>query len=454
MPESEENIAMTEKLANFIVNTQTQNIPDEMFAHAKLAFMDWLCVGVAGKEDPLVSKLVNYSDTMGGNPQATLICDGSQRSVSDAALINGASSHALDYDDTLVSFLGHPSVTVFPSTLALCEWKNLSGKEFLSAYLIGIQTGGTIGACASLDHYMAGWHATSTLGHFASAAACARLLKLNSEKTMHALGIAGTQASGLKRVFGSMCKPFHAGRASQSGLFAALMAENEFTSAKDILEGPQGFFDAFKGKVNPTILSFLGLGWDVVNLSQKYHASCHATHSPIEASLEIIHNNNISAGDIQSITVKSSQLALDAAGKNKPQTGLEGKFSIPYCVANALVFGDTGMQAFTDDRVLSSEIKQMMSKISVVLDDTKTGLESTVCIKTNNHQDFVADSDILQQIPPFDVKETRVRAKFNDLCMPVLGEKITNSLEQVIDNMQDIKNMSELMTYFRRPYES
>jgi 2-methylcitrate dehydratase PrpD len=445
----EEKMAMTEKLANFIVNTETQQIPDEIFEHAKIAFMDWLSVCIAGKDDPLVKKLISFSDMMGGNAQATLICDGSQRNVYDTALINGAASHALDYDDTLVSFLGHPSVTVFPSVLALCEWKKMGGKDLLSAYLIGIQTGGTIGACASLDHYMAGWHATSTLGHFASAAACARLLNLDTEKTRHALGIAGTQSSGLKRVFGSMCKPFHAGRSAQAGLFSALMAENGFTSAKDILEGPQGFFEAFKGKVNPTILSFLGLGWDVVNLSQKYHASCHATHSPIEASLDIVQTHKLSLENIQSITVKSSKLAIDAAGKDQPQTGVEAKFSIPFCIANALIYGETGMQAFTDDRVFSPIIQKLMRRINLQLDLDKTGLEATVYMKTNDGREYCADSDILQQIPPIDIKKERVRSKFMDLCEPLLGEKKTLAIEQDINRLQET-NITDLMAHFRR----
>jgi len=447
---NDDRIPMTEKLANFIVSTETQNIPDEMFDHAKIAFMDWLAVCIAGKDDPLVKKLIAHSDIMGGHAQATLICDGSQRNVCDTALINGAASHALDYDDTLVSFLGHPSVTVFPSVLALCEWKKISGTDLLSSYLIGIQTGGTIGACASLDHYMAGWHATSTLGHFASAAACARLLKLNTEKTQHALGIAGTQSSGVKRVFGSMCKPFHAGKSAQTGLFSALLAKNGFTSAKDILEGPQGFFEAFKGKVNPTILSFLGLGWDVVNLSQKYHASCHATHSPIEASLEIVQTHQLSLKDIQSIIVRSSKLAIDAAGKDSPQTGTEGKFSIPYCIANALIHGETGMQAFIDERVLSPDIQALMKKITIQLDDNKTGLEASVSMKTKNNQEYCADSDILQQIPPIDIKQTRVRSKFKDLCEPVLGEQKTLAIENDIDRLQDMINIADFMAHFRR----
>ena len=172
----------TAKLASFICATRMRiKIPQWAYEHAKVAFMDWLAVTFAGKDDPLVVKLMDYTDMMGGNEQATIIGYHRKKDVSSAALINGSASHALDYDDTLVSFLGHPSVTIFPSLLALSEWRGKSGKDFLTAYLIGLQAGGTVGACASLDHYMAGWHATSTLGHLASAAACSRLLGLTRD---------------------------------------------------------------------------------------------------------------------------------------------------------------------------------------------------------------------------------------------------------------------------------
>ncbi|HOS98782.1 MAG TPA: MmgE/PrpD family protein, partial [Deltaproteobacteria bacterium] len=378
----------TSRLASFIVNTDAAEIPGSAYEHAKVAFMDWLGVTFAGKDDPLVKILIEYADLVGGNEQATIIGHQRKRDVSSAALINGSASHALDYDDTLVSFLGHPSVTIFPALLALSEWKGMSGKDFLSAYLIGLQTGGTVGACASLDHYLAGWHATSTLGHLASAAACARLLGLSEQQTVYALGIAGTQASGLKRVFGTMCKPFHAGRSSQAGLMAALLAEKDFTSAQDILEGPQGFFEALRGKVNEDIVGLLGLGWDVVNLSQKYHASCHATHSPLEAALAVVKGENIRLDEIRSITVHASTLSLQAAGKTEPASGLEGKFSIPYCVANALLRGETGMQAFTDEKVNDPAVRSLMKKVQVINDPEMKALESLVELEVTGGRIF------------------------------------------------------------------
>jgi len=441
---TQENLGMTRRLARFIVATAADAIPAEIYEHAKVAFLDTLAVTYGGKDDPLVGKLVKYSDVMGGKPSATLIGLGRKASLEHAALINGAAAHALDYDDTLVSFLGHPSVTLFPSLLALSEDRGLSGREFLAAYLIGLQTGGTIGACAGLDHYLGGWHGTSTLGHLASAAGCAKLLGLDEERTLWALGIGGTLSSGLKRNFGTMVKPFHAGRASSAGLTAALLAEDGFTAADDILEGPQGFFEALKGKVNNDILGFLGLGWDVVNLSQKYHASCHATHSPLEAARDCVKEHGIAVSEIEKIRVFCSEVTMQAAAKLTPNTGLEGKFSVPYCVANALLRDVTGMAAFTDEMVSDPAVKALTARVELVKDPEKTALEANVEITTKAGKTVSAFSDILQKIPPLEKKQQNVRAKFLDLAGPVIGSAKALKVADMVAGLEKVTDMKEV----------
>jgi 2-methylcitrate dehydratase PrpD len=437
-----ENAAgLTRKLAGFIAATEPRAIPESAYEQAKVAFMDWIGVTLAGKDDPLVTQLIDYADTMGGHQQATIVGHAMKKSVSQAALINGAASHALDYDDSLESFLGHPSVTLFPSLLALAEWQEKSGREFLSAYLVGLQVGATIGASAGWDHYMAGWHGTSTIGHLASAAGCARLLNLDETQCVHALGIAATQSSGLKRVFGTMCKPFHAGRSSQAGLLSALLAQKGFTSAEDILEGAQGFFHVFKGKPNEEAIAQLGRVWAVENLCQKYHASCHATHSPLEAARTVVRDKKIALDDIAAIRVHSSQMALGAAAKMAPTTGLEGKFSIPYCVANALIRGETGTKAFTDEKVCDARVKQLMQKITVSVDPGFKTLESRVEVQLKSGDVFSGFSDILTEIPPLAVKQRRVTSKYFDLCEPVLGVNKTTVIAEDILCLEDVRTM-------------
>jgi 2-methylcitrate dehydratase PrpD len=434
-------VGLTGRLGRFIAGTDAKEIPEEAFEHAKVAFMDWVAVTLAGKDDPLVQKLIRYADAMGGHAQATLLGHDVKKSVSQATLINGSASHALDYDDTLASFLGHPSVTLFPSLLALAEWKGKSGKAFLSAYLIGLQVGITVAQCAGMDHYMAGWHGTSTIGHLASAAGCAWLLDLDDEKSTFALGIGATQSSGLKRVFGTMCKPFHAGRSSQAGLMSALLAEEGFTSAEDALEGPQGFFQVLGGNGNEEVLDRLGKEWGVVDLSQKYHASCHATHSPLEATLAIVEKEKVSLDRIESIHVLSSELALSAASKMEANTGLEGKFCIPYCVANALVTGQTGTQAFTDEKVRDPDVRDLMKKITVAVDPEMKTLESRVEMETGEGKKYNAFSDVLQEIPALDVKREKVKSKYFDLCGSVIGEEKTGRVAEAILGMDTVGDM-------------
>lgn len=440
----EKSSQFTRTIGGFVAATAAEDIPQAAYEHAKVAFMDWIAVTMAGKDAPLVEKLIRYAELMGGNEQATIIGHGMKKTVSQAALINGSASHALDYDDTLRAFLGHPSVTLFPGLLALAEWQGKSGEALLSAYLIGLKVGATVGAAAGLEHYKAGWHATCTIGYLASAGGCAHLLGLDEQQTIHCLGIAGTQASGLKRVFGSMCKPFHAGRCSQGGVMAALLAREGFTSAEDILEGTHGFFHVLKGSANEKVLAGLGKSWEAENLAQKYHASCHATHSPIEAALEIVNKERIQPGRIKSLEIHSSQISLDVAGKLKPNSGLEAKFSIPYCVSNAILRGTTGTQAFTDKKVNDPAVREFMSRITVCLDETMEALEARVTVHTDDGKVYSAFSDILEHIPDLETKKAKIKEKYTDLCGPVLGDAKTKDLAEVILSLEDLANVREL----------
>lgn len=440
--ESAEGI--TGRIARFLVQTDRASIPAEAYEHAKVALLDWYGVALAGKDDPLVLKLLRLADTLGGHEQATILGHGRKTQACHAALVNGAASHALDYDDTLVSFLGHPSVALFPGLLALAEWRGFSGIDLLAAYVVGFKVGAVLGACAGLSHYLAGWHSTSTIGHLASAAACARLLRLDLAGTIHALGIAATQASGLKRVFGTMCKPFHAGKASQGGLLAALLAADGFDAPHDTLEGPQGFFDAFRGEKNEQPLDSLGKTWEIENLAQKYHASCHFTHSPIEAAWKAAGKSALAVHEIRSIRVRTSKAALSAAHQMNPTTGLAAKFSIPYCVANAIVKGDTGLAAFSDERVNDPLVRALMRKITVEAEEERGDLGATVEIVTQAGEVRSASSDILQEVLPLEVKRQKIGAKFQDLCPPVIGSGRAEAVREAILNLERLPRLDVL----------
>ena len=432
---SQENITQpTRDIARFIVETNENVIPERVFENARVALMDWFAVTVAGKDEPLVDKLVRYVEVMGGSQQASILGRSMKTNIVQAALVNGSASHALDYDDSMVAWLGHPSVALFPGLLAFAEWQEKSGRDFLTAYLIGLQAGVCFAACAGLEHYLVGWHSTATIGRLAAAAACARLMGLDELQTLYAIGIAGTHASGLKRVLGTMCKPLHAGSAAQGGLMAALLAQDGFTSATDILEGPHGFFAAFKGQSNPEAIKSMKENWAVEQLAQKYHAACHFAHSPIEAVLRLAKQKSISPDEIESVRIYVSQVAQDMAGKPEPATGLEGKFSIRYSVANALVSGETGMSAYTDERVNDPKVRSLMRKVTILVEETLPGPGSAARaeVKTRSGQVHELLIDVMEEIPELAVKREKVRSKFDDLCTPVFGEKRTEVLARTI----------------------
>jgi 2-methylcitrate dehydratase PrpD len=442
--EKKEN-GLTSTISHFIAETEMGDIPQDNYTHAKVAFLDWMAVLLAGKDEPLVKKLIDYAKGMGGREQATVIGHAWQTNVIQAALINGSASHALDFDDTMQIFMGHPTVTLYPALVSLAEWQQKSGSDLLTSYIVALQVGATVASCAGVQHYLSGWHGTSTIGRIASAAGCAKLLGLNEQQTTYALGIAATQSSGLKRVFGTMTKPFHAGKAAQVGLEAALLAAEEFTCADDILEGPDGFFQLLQGGVNNEALDFLGKRWVTDKLAQKYHASCHGTHSPIEAVLDLVEKEKISITDMQSIKTIVTQTSCDVAGKTDPQTGLEGKFSIPYCVANALVTGDTGTEAFTDEKVGDADVRDLMNKISLEVMEDRIGMEATVQVITTAGNVYESFSDVLNEIPDLNTKQQKVKNKFMNLCSHILGETNAGQVVEAVLALEAETNVSSLI---------
>jgi len=438
--------AMTETLAKFVADTNNNDIPAPMYEHAKVALLDTMGVLLAGKEEPVTKKLLHLADFTGGKEQSTVIGHGVKKSVIQAALINGAASHALDFDDSSARFWGHASCSIFSSALALGELEHKSGRDLLAAYLIGLEVGFITADCVGEEMYRAGFHNTSTLGIVASGAACTRLLGLNKDQASNCLAIAATQSSGLKRSFGTMCKPFHAGNAAQGAVMAALLARDGFTGADDIFEGPNGVLIAYGGSVNDYAMGKLGRTWGAEDLFQKYHAACNWIHSPIEAALAIKKNNkSLQADNINSIQIITSDIALATADVVQPRTGLEGKFSIPYCVAAALETGNTGIAAFTDEAVNSPKIKALIAKTKVRTHPKAEDFDARVIVETTDGNRYSQDYNVMENIPTIEEKQVRVRKKFTETASPILGSPKTEKVAEAILELEGIDDVSKLL---------
>jgi len=437
---------VTKTLAEFVLSTNFDDLPNEVVNEAKLCFLDWLGVAIAGAHDPEVNSLFQVIELLGGNNQATIIGKNVKSSILNATLMNGMSSHVFDYDDTSVEFLGHASVATFPCILALSEWMGIGGKEFLAAYVIGFELGSRVAIGASANHTLKGWHPTSTIGHFSSTAAAAKLLGLTLDQLVYAFGIAGTQAAGIKAVFGTPCKPFHPGKAGFNGLLSALLAQRGFTSINNILEGDKCFWDMYSTRSNPKMaLKDLGNRWSILNNNYKFHASCHYTHAGIEAVLAIKKElGGIIPNNIKRVEIYVSPMTLENASIVEPKTGLEGKFSVPYVIANTILREDTGMGAFTDEKVNDPEILKLREKIEVIIDNKLAGFNSKAVINING-ESYEKEVNIFNINLSYEKKKEELMKKFRSLVRLFIKKDKVEQLISFIDNLEQQDNIARII---------
>jgi 2-methylcitrate dehydratase PrpD len=360
--------------------------------------------------------------------------------ASAAAFVNGAAGHALDFDDTHLGMMGHPTAPVAPAVLALGERLDRTGSDALTALVAGIEMECRLGLLVGPSHYATGWHATATLGTFGSAAACARLLDLDEERWLHALGIAGTQAAGLKAVFGTMSKPLHAGRAASSGLLAATLAARGFTSSERILEDKQGFLATHSsGDASEVPEGFL-IGQTLF----KYHAACYLTHAAIEATLAL----GVAGEDVEELEIRVDPGVLDVANIQEPRTGLEGKFSLRAVTAMALLGDDTADPAAYDDpRLADAELVNLRDRVRVVGDESLRRATARVRARTKDGREATREHDATIPAEDLDVQREKLVAKFHALAAPVLGDERAPRVVEAVETLErrSVRELTELL---------
>ncbi len=359
-------MSLTQDLGQFVSDLSRNRVPDEAAAIARTGFID--CVGVmfAGREEE-PTRLLREVLQPGPGP-ATLTFGEQKAGAPDVAWINGVAAHALDYDD--VALRGHPSTVLVPAILAEAETLDLSGRDMIVAFVAGYETWAELGARERGYHHGKGWHPTGIFGAIAAAAACAQLRRLDPARTAQAIAIGASQSAGLMANFGTMTKPFHAGRSAHAGVMAARLAEAGFTAAADALEHPQGFLSAVspEGKVDrDSKADGLGETWRITQsgLAVKKYPTCYCTHRAIDGILDLVREQDVKPGDVAGITVTLSQNFAIILRNHRPQTGLEAKFSIEFAMACALVARRVGLAELTDDFVKRADIQALMQLVSV-----------------------------------------------------------------------------------------
>ena len=440
---------LTHVLASKAAGLDYDNLPPPARELVRQCVLDYLGVAVAGASDGLVRLLLDEMNEAGGAPKASVIGHELRLPALSAALVNGAAAHALDYDDVNMAMPGHPSVAILPALLALAELRHSSGHAVATAFVAGYETTCRIGAALQPGHYNLGFHSTGTIGSFGAAAACARLLGLDAETTAIALGIAGTQAAGLKSQFGTMCKPFHAGKAAQCGLLAARLAARGFSSRTDIVECVQGFALTHGPDFAPAAALAEPEGGlhHFANLF-KYHAACYLTHAPIECARRLREDHRLEPDAIAGITLRLDASCERVCNIPAPSDGLQSKFSLRQTVAMALAGVDTAsLGAYSAENARDPRLVGLRERVVLDWQDSWPQTLSELELELTDGRRPMARHDA--GIPAGDIADQgrRLAAKFDSLVEPVLGPSRTRELRETIaglDSLADIGTLARL----------
>ena len=422
-------MSITKLFGSYGFKTQFNSFNDEMKFFAKMSILDWCGVAYAAKKEP-VSKIVSemVKEENGVN-QARLITTGHRVSARGAALANGATGHALDYDDTHFLFVGHPTASALPTALALGEELGSSLEELLLAYMTGVEVSTRIGHILGYSHYNSGFHQTATTGSFGSTIVASKLLNLSEDETINALGLVSTRASGIKSQFGTMGKPYHAGMAASNGIEAAKLSKLGFVSREDGMECDQGFFltHGWDKKLPNRAVENLGSDFLFPEIKYKFHACCHGLHSFLEALEELKQENNFNPETIEEIAIETNPSWLKVCNIEKPKTGLEAKFSYKLTAAMSIYGKDTAdLDTYCDEICFDDNMNGIRDKVKVIPNDQLTNTQSLISIKDGT-KDIANKHDLSDKIDQ-KILETKILNKSVSLLSKIKSNEISSML--------------------------
>ena len=420
---------VTRALAEWIVETDLKTIPETTQKEGVRTFVNWLGCAVGGASHETVDRALAGIGPFTGPATSTVIGRTEQLDALHAALINGISSHVLDYDDTHLKTIIHPAGPVASAILAIAERQKVSGSDFLTALIIGVEVECRIGNSVYPHHYDRGWHITGTAGVMGAAAAVGKLLGLNVQQMTWALGIAATQSSGFREMFGTMTKSFHPGRAAQNGTLAAHLAKANFDSSEQAIEAPRGFANVMSEKQDyQEILGGLGNHWEAALNSYKPFACGIVIHPTIDGCIKLSEQLGDDVNRIVQFHLKAHPLVLELTGKKEPKTGLESKFSVFHSAACALLRRDGSPTAFTDEATNAPELVALRRKVTV--DTDPSCHEAAVSIRATLDDGRVIEHSIERAIGSVEkpLSKDQLEKKFIDQAALVIGKAQAKTL--------------------------
>ncbi|MGA2549893.1 MAG: MmgE/PrpD family protein [Burkholderiaceae bacterium] len=436
---------ITHILARYIVTARYEDLPEKVRKEGTRTLLNWVGVAVGGSGHETVQCAVRALAPFSGPAQARLLGRKERFDIMNAAFVNGVSSHIFDYDDTHLKTIIHPAGPVASAALALAEYHPVSGEEFLNAMILGVETCCRIGNAVYPNHYDVGWHITGTAGVFGSAAAAGKMLNLSEQQMVWALGLAASQPVGLRESFGSMNKSFNPGRAASNGLFAALLAAQNFTSSDGMIEAKRGWANAISTKQDyREITEGLGQRYEAALNTYKPFACGIVIHPAIDAAVQLRNEYHLKPDDIESIDLKVHPLVIELTGKKTPQIGLEGKFSVYHSVAIAFIDGAAGEKQYSDAAVRSPQAIALRARVHPVIDPAIKAeqVDMTVTLKDGRKlHKFIEHAIGSVEVP---MTDAQLEVKFSDLAEGILPKDQVRRLMDACWQIERASNAGSL----------
>jgi 2-methylcitrate dehydratase PrpD len=422
-------ISPTRQLAEFVTETRIESIPEAIRHEARRAIVNYLGCALGGSIEPALDKAVDVLSPFSGPRNATVLGRAEGFDELNAALLNGIGSHVHEYDDTLPQNYIHPSVPVASALFAFASANSVPGTNFVHAFILGFEVESRIGDAVYPSHYEAGWHITSTTGVFGAAAAAARLLGLSTDQTVWALGLAATQAAGIREMFGSMAKSFQPGRAAQNGLTAARLAAADFTAGEHALEGPRGFAPVTAAEYDlDRIGDRLGEIYALSGNAYKPYACGLVVHPTIDGCSRIRERDGPDPMQIDRIDLRVAPLVLDLCNKRELRRALESKYSIYHAAAIGLARGKGGLREFTEDAIRDPVLERLRDRVTVTADPgiTEDQVDIRVTLRDGRHCDLFVEQSLGNVHRP--LTDAQLEEKFRDQAVLALPEAQVENL--------------------------
>jgi len=440
--------AYTEDFAAHISKTSFEDLSPETIHAAKRGVLDWLGCALIGSQHSTPDILIDTLKEDSTDHQSIVLGRNTSLTYLNAAMVNGQMGHLLDFDDThMGGVVLHASSPTLAAIFSEAQRQPSCGKDFLLAYVCGFEAGVRVGQ-SSPSHHAGGWHLTGTLGHFSAAVAVAKLLGLNPNQITHAMGIAGTQASGMQQNRGTMCKSLHAGKAAANGILSARLAMRGFNSSVEIIEGKRGFSRIYSSTSAPERMTTdLGVTWEITRNGFKPYACGVVLHPAIDALIALRQLQNWDQDGIdaiEAIEVKVNPLVVSITGTQNPSSGLHAKFSIYHSIAVAFIDGKAGIEQYSDHKVLDPKVENLRKKITVMVDESLQRDQAFACIKTKagKKEVFIEHANGTVDHP---MSDQDLIEKFLANASPVIGSENAEQAQKMIWAIEHQLDVSKLL---------